>query len=107
MKAQMRMHQDSHLRLHRPRCSPLSDRKSTRLNSSHRTNSYAVFCLKKKTLSSIQLETLLEVQKRLSALNGRRQMAFRVPSPYLAARFLVSDFLPTDQAQPTGSVMIR
>src|SRR5438094_6536852 len=25
------------------------DRKSTRLNSSHRTSSYAVFCLKKKT----------------------------------------------------------
>src|SRR6266516_4917408 len=25
------------------------DRKSTRLNSSHRTNSYAVFCLKTKT----------------------------------------------------------
>src|SRR5207248_10625127 len=25
------------------------DRKSTRLNSSHRTTSYAVFCLKKKT----------------------------------------------------------
>src|SRR5438094_6604612 len=30
--------------------SPLrQDRKSTRLNSSHRTISYAVFCLKKKT----------------------------------------------------------
>src|SRR5207248_8206737 len=28
---------------------PFSDRKSTRLNSSHRTRSYAVFCLKKKT----------------------------------------------------------
>src|SRR5437867_4075697 len=28
-----------------------SDRKSTRLNSSHRTISYAVFCLKKKTHS--------------------------------------------------------
>src|SRR5437867_6520851 len=27
----------------------LRDRKSTRLNSSHRTISYAVFCLKKKT----------------------------------------------------------
>src|SRR5437867_10721769 len=27
-----------------------SDRKSTRLNSSHRTISYAVFCLKKKNL---------------------------------------------------------
>src|SRR5437764_5942893 len=26
----------------------LKDRKSTRLNSSHRCNSYAVFCLKKK-----------------------------------------------------------
>src|SRR5438094_2699365 len=28
--------------------SRMSDRKSTRLNSSHRTISYAVFCLKKK-----------------------------------------------------------
>src|SRR5207248_3836123 len=28
--------------------SPMQDRKSTRLNSSHRTISYAVFCLKKK-----------------------------------------------------------
>src|SRR5437867_10175606 len=28
------------------------DRKSTRLNSSHRTTSYAVFCLKKKTQPS-------------------------------------------------------
>src|SRR5207248_11735914 len=27
------------------------DRKSTRLNSSHRTISYAVFCLKKKTIT--------------------------------------------------------
>src|SRR5207248_9939447 len=27
----------------------VEDRKSTRLNSSHRTISYAVFCLKKKT----------------------------------------------------------
>src|SRR6266581_7442774 len=29
-------------------CSPRSDRKSTRLNSSHPSISYAVFCLKKK-----------------------------------------------------------
>src|SRR5436189_1546452 len=28
---------------------PAKDRKSTRLNSSHRCTSYAVFCLKKKT----------------------------------------------------------
>src|SRR5437867_10162165 len=31
------------------RCRRREDRKSTRLNSSHRTISYAVFCLKKKT----------------------------------------------------------
>src|SRR5207248_9718221 len=31
-----------------PTNSPCRDRKSTRLNSSHRTISYAVFCLKKK-----------------------------------------------------------
>src|SRR5437764_8046579 len=30
----------------------IRDRKSTRLNSSHRCISYAVFCLKKKTLAS-------------------------------------------------------
>src|SRR5437763_8721989 len=32
----------------------LLDRKSTRLNSSHRCISYAVFCLKKKTLQAMQ-----------------------------------------------------
>src|SRR2546429_5943652 len=31
-------------------CSPASDRKSTRLNSSHGYISYAVFCLKKKKI---------------------------------------------------------
>src|SRR5437868_11240269 len=31
---------------------PLADRKSTRLNSSHVSISYAVFCLKKKTKAS-------------------------------------------------------
>src|SRR5258708_17393726 len=30
-------------------CCPKTDRKSTRLNSSHQIISYAVFCLKKKT----------------------------------------------------------
>src|SRR5258708_30558134 len=34
---------------------PIVDRKSTRLNSSHQIISYAVFCLKKKT------ETLVEI----------------------------------------------
>src|SRR5437879_10032480 len=34
------------------RCRSRQDRKSTRLNSSHRCISYAVFCLKKKNTSS-------------------------------------------------------
>src|SRR2546430_12690867 len=36
------------------RASPRSDRKSTRLNSSHSQISYAVFCLKKKTAESTE-----------------------------------------------------
>src|SRR5258708_38299040 len=34
---------------------PLSDRKSTRLNSSHQIISYAVFCLKKKKNKNIAM----------------------------------------------------
>src|SRR5437763_4664947 len=37
-----------------PREEPLTDRKSTRLNSSHRCISYAVFCLKKKKKSTTE-----------------------------------------------------
>src|SRR5437867_10196026 len=39
----------SHHEARRP-VRPWGDRKSTRLNSSHRTISYAVFCLKKKNI---------------------------------------------------------
>src|SRR5438132_9043210 len=35
----------------------LGDRKSTRLNSSHTVISYAVFCLKKKTISTSDTKT--------------------------------------------------
>ncbi len=60
-----------------------------------------------ESLSSIQMETLLEIQKRLSALNGRRQRAFRVPSPDTAVRFLVSDFLGTDRPPArSGSILL-
>src|SRR3712207_7493966 len=38
----------------------ISDRKSTRLNSSHANISYAVFCLKKKHNSYISLSHMLE-----------------------------------------------
>src|SRR5207248_8879285 len=53
----------------------LKDRKSTRLNSSHRTISYAVFCLKKKK----------KKQKRVTAQNPstttqpRQHVATEVP----------------------------
>src|SRR5437879_10118110 len=40
------------------------DRKSTRLNSSHRCISYAVFCLKKKTYSECKLERTIEKPTR-------------------------------------------
>src|SRR6266705_2051436 len=36
------------------------DRKSTRLNSSHRTISYAVFCLKKKTAFPTSIQMLFD-----------------------------------------------
>src|SRR5438477_8188894 len=44
---------------------PLRDRKSTRLNSSHMSISYAVFCLKKKTILAsllVRLVVLLPFQ---------------------------------------------
>src|SRR5438128_5168255 len=43
-------------------CYPLTgaiDRKSTRLNSSHGSISYAVFCLKKKILGSVNVDAQL------------------------------------------------
>src|SRR5437867_10075092 len=38
-----------------------SDRKSTRLNSSHRTISYAVFCLKKKKKTQIRVLSTVQL----------------------------------------------
>src|SRR6266516_6665917 len=40
------------------------DRKSTRLNSSHRTISYAVFCLKKKKKNGLEEEEMKEKNKK-------------------------------------------
>src|SRR5437762_8933331 len=53
------------------------DRKSTRLNSSHRCISYAVFCLKKKKIYSMGITSWMIVSSRdyparLQALCGRR-----------------------------------
>src|SRR5438034_4391646 len=40
---------------------PALDRKSTRLNSSHTVISYAVFCLKKKTINKSTIDHLVTV----------------------------------------------
>src|SRR3954449_9075742 len=54
-----------------------SDRKSTRLNSSHTLISYAVFCLKKKTKEQ-SLQPTREIRRR----DPRRQMPLSpTPSP--------------------------
>src|SRR5437773_9692395 len=45
----------------------LEDRKSTRLNSSHITISYAVFCLKKKNLGGPGAPTVLLAMQEASA----------------------------------------
>src|SRR5438876_4757979 len=69
---------DSHaslLRRSRGRCGADRgpDRKSTRLNSSHPSISYAVFCLKKKIISYIQ------------ASKTPKQITLCIPNPIVAA----------------------
>src|SRR5574337_1794348 len=49
------------------------DRKSTRLNSSHHSNSYAVFCLKKKTPLPLPLHFLCQrAQAKSSAARPKQ-----------------------------------
>src|SRR5439155_14674429 len=52
-------HRQASLVLHLALCRSSSDRKSTRLNSSHVAISYAVFCLKKKKMTEQGAPTLL------------------------------------------------
>src|SRR2546426_8765289 len=49
-------------RLSLPACWPRTDRKSTRLNSSHLVISYAVFCLKKK--KKLQKDRISQIRKQ-------------------------------------------
>src|SRR5437867_9201761 len=66
------------------------DRKSTRLNSSHRTISYAVLCLKKKKQSSQHLRTLDPLQGESSA--GRNNLAGSVKCPLRHAPPYIAQF---------------
>src|SRR5438477_5639902 len=70
-------HLDLSLRIHfqhpsSGRIFPARDRKSTRLNSSHMSISYAVFCLKKKISSSIATTTSRGPSKTSRACAVRR-----------------------------------
>src|SRR5437867_10609465 len=53
------------------------DRKSTRLNSSHRTISYAVFCLKKKTQNAPRFGDYSDLLTYLSVRHPRPPAARR------------------------------
>jgi hypothetical protein len=58
------------------------------------------------TMSKIQLTTLVDYQRRLTALNARRQRAARVQANGIVARFVVSDFDDIDQGQSTATVRV-
>src|SRR5437763_9449694 len=51
------------------------DRKSTRLNSSHRCISYAVFCLKKKTQPKFETIPALSNMTRVAAIGMHRDQS--------------------------------
>src|ERR1017187_9820774 len=55
-------------------------------------------------LAQTRLDTLLRFQQDLSALNGRRQRAYRLPVHDIAGQFLVSDMLDIDQAATSATV---
>src|SRR5437773_4730636 len=59
---------------------PAADRKSTRLNSSHITISYAVFCLKKKKKTLIKLLQYVkkEIDHEKRQWFGRRSVVLRM-----------------------------
>src|SRR3954463_15970770 len=74
-----------------------SDRKSTRLNSSHTIISYAVFCLKKKNVQKLRAGTQqLRHEQHRSAQLSPRHPPLRPPAPALIASGLFRPFLTVD-----------
>src|SRR5437868_10401777 len=57
------------------RMAPPEDRKSTRLNSSHVSISYAVFCLKKKKKKNTQHTTTIKYQLYIFNTTNREHLA--------------------------------
>src|SRR5438067_5164119 len=59
-------------------CLALLDRKSTRLNSSHVSISYAVFCLKKKKIKNNKIDALLSSSSHLRLQSNIDRHKFRI-----------------------------
>src|SRR5437867_8173298 len=85
-----------------PRRDPVQrpDRKSTRLNSSHRTISYAVFCLKKKNTLTRLLYSRLRKRRYMRQM---RCMLITRRSLLLALRLLCKSRLFPDRARSPRS----
>src|SRR6266581_3494813 len=100
---------------HHGRIVPQPDRKSTRLNSSHPSSSYAVFCLKKKktqtgirglytgsgmksqlqnTLSCFMLSSISRPRSRGSMASPNFFFFFTVPAPTAIYTLSLHDALP-------------
>lgn len=56
------------------------------------------------TLETARLDSLVEFDRRLQAINGRRTRSNRVASREQAVKFVASDFSDIDQANTTGTV---
>src|SRR5256885_12091498 len=72
-----------------------ADRKSTRLNSSHLVISYAVFCLKKKTLCPLQF------------FSGFQPEPFRIISSSCAGLYVTCHCYPSPAIYPDLGVVDR
>src|SRR4249919_1500119 len=70
-----------------------SDRKSTRLNSSHVKISYAVFCLKKKRIPSIRLRRIVRYTRMARACASRHVRRRRRRADVVGRRVTVFFFL--------------
>src|ERR1017187_10187648 len=82
---------------------PLVDRKSTRLNSSHRCNSYAVFCLKKKNqkhAAKSHHKSHVTRRKAQNLMEARVCQAFTAACSMLLVRLLNSFFFFNNRAPP-------
>src|SRR5689334_23886752 len=89
---------------HAPRCVAVMvqrDRKSTRLNSSHSSISYAVFCLKKKKRGGKSLLPLLRPAQTHPVLGITRR---RLPT---APRYAQYDPLPYHALLPHATCLLR